>query len=124
MSARCPAISARRSRRMSSSLFPLNIGPQTTSSQPPRSGSRRIMWGTLVSGLDGLLERPTCEEAQADDAERAAVLHHRQVPEVVVEHDLRRFLDRRLGADRERVGGHPLADARLGGTRAGGDRAQ
>jgi hypothetical protein len=31
-----PAISARRRRRISSSLFPENIGPQITSSQPPR----------------------------------------------------------------------------------------
>src|SRR5437764_733770 len=30
ISARCPAISARRSRRISSSLLPLNIGPQTS----------------------------------------------------------------------------------------------
>ena len=36
ISARCPAISARRNRRISSSLFPENIGPQTTSSHPPR----------------------------------------------------------------------------------------
>ena len=39
---RCPAISARRSRRIISSLLPLNIGPQTTSSQPPRCGGTRI----------------------------------------------------------------------------------
>src|SRR5258708_39970524 len=91
--ARCPAISARRSRRMSSSLFPLNIGPQTTSSQPPRSGNNRITVRTLVSGVDGVFfERPAGEEPQADDPERASVLHHRQVAEVVVEHDLRRFL--------------------------------
>src|ERR1041384_1323133 len=31
---RCRAISARRSRRISSSLLPLNIGPQMTSIQP------------------------------------------------------------------------------------------
>ena len=37
------AISARRRRRISSSLFPLNIGPQTTSSQPPACGCVRIM---------------------------------------------------------------------------------
>ena len=35
MTTRWPAISARRSRRIISSLLPLNIGPQTTSSQPP-----------------------------------------------------------------------------------------
>src|SRR5438309_9512297 len=97
ISARWPAISARRSRRMSSSLLPLNIGPQTTSSQPPRSGSNLIMRGTLVRGLDGTLERPPSEQPQADDPEGASVLHHRQVPEVVVEHDLGGLLDRQVG---------------------------
>src|SRR6478736_3735628 len=38
ISARWPAISARRRRRINSSLLPLNIGPQTTSSQPPLVG--------------------------------------------------------------------------------------
>src|SRR5436305_12909638 len=108
MSARCPAISARRSRRMSSSLLPLNMGPQTTSSQPPRSGSNLITGGTLVRGLDGTLERPTGEQPQADDAKGAAVLHHRQVPEVVVEHALGGLLDRQVGPDRHGVRGHPL----------------
>src|ERR671935_2443489 len=99
ISARCPAISARRRRRISSSLLPLNIGPQTTSSQPPRSGGNLIMRGSLLSGLDGAVERPAGEEAEADDPERAAVLHHRQVAEVVVEHDPGRVLDRRPGLD-------------------------
>src|SRR5690242_8445457 len=90
ISARWPAISARRSRRISSSLLPLNIGPQTTSSQPPRSGRSRITGPTLAArsdGLPGLVERPAGEQAQADDAERASVLHDRQVAEVVREHD-------------------------------------
>src|SRR5713101_4516900 len=91
---RCPAISARRSRRMSSSLLPLNIGPQTTSSQPPRSGNRRITAGTLVRRLDGLVEGPAGEQPEADDAVGATVLRHREVAEVVVEHDVRRLLDR------------------------------
>src|SRR5438445_6023689 len=120
ISARCPAISARRRRRINSSLLPLNIGPQTTSSQPPRSGRRRIIDLTLTLRPDGLLrlvERPARKEAQADDSERAAVLDDRQVPEVAGEHDLRCFLDRRVGLDRHRIGGHPLADARLGGAR-------
>src|SRR5579871_3252557 len=43
INARWPAISARRSRRISSSLLPLNIGPQTTSSQPPACGCVLIM---------------------------------------------------------------------------------
>src|SRR5690349_16723778 len=110
ISARWPAISARRSRRMSSSLLPLNIGPQTTSSHPPRSGNNRITGGSLLSALDGL-EGPAGEEPQADDPERPPVLDHRQVAEVVVEHDLRRVLDRRLRLDRHRVERHPLADA-------------
>src|ERR671932_774603 len=95
ISARCPAISARRRRRMSSSLLPLNIGPQTTSSQPPRSGNNRITGTRLLTALDGL-ERPAGEQPQADDPQRPAVLDDRQVAEVVVEHDLRRVLDRRL----------------------------
>src|ERR1700675_1238564 len=97
ISARWPAISARRRRRISSSLLPLNIGPQTTSSQPPRSGSNRITSGTLASRPDGLfrlVEGPAGEQAHADDPEGAAVLHHRQVAEVAGEHDLRRVLDR------------------------------
>src|ERR1700693_701085 len=117
ISARWPAISARRSRRINSSLLPLNIGAPTTSSQPPRSGRRRIIGLTLTvrpDGLLGLVERPAREQAQADDSERAAVLDHRQVPEVAGEHDLRGVLDRRLGLDRHRIGRHPLAYASLG----------
>src|SRR5581483_8903133 len=52
ISARCPAISARRSLRISSSLLPLNIGPQTTSSQPPAWGCVRITRGSLVRPPD------------------------------------------------------------------------
>src|SRR3954468_17702143 len=117
ISARWPAISARRSRRMSSSLLPLNIGPQTTSSHPPRSGNNRITRWSLLSALDGL-ERPSGQDAQTHDPERTSVLHHRQMAEVVVEHDLRRILDRRLRLDRHRVDRHPLAHAGLGGARA------
>src|SRR3954465_15508495 len=95
ISARCPAISARRSRRMSSSLLPLNMGPQTTSSQPPRSGNKRITGGRLFAALDGL-EGPAREQPQADDPDRPPVLHHGQVAEVVVEHDSGRVLDRRV----------------------------
>src|SRR5439155_11315308 len=102
ISARCPAISARRSRRMSSSLLPLNIGPQTTSSQPPRSGNKRITDGRLLRPLDGL-ERPAGEQPQADDPEGAPDLDHGEVAEVVVEHDLGRVLDRRLGLDRHGI---------------------
>src|SRR6476469_3754363 len=100
ISARWPAISARRRRRISSSLLPLNIGPQTTSSQPPRSGRSRIMGLTLTVRPDGLLrlvEGPAGKQAEADDPQRAAVLDHGQMPEVAGEHDLRRVLDRRLG---------------------------
>src|SRR5438445_6928851 len=102
ISARCPAISARRSRRINSSLLPLNIGPQTTSSQPPRSGRRRIMGRTLTVRPDGLLrlvKGPARQQAEADDAKRATVLHDGQMPEVAGEHDLRRVRDRRLGLD-------------------------
>ena len=49
---RCPAISARRSLRIISSLLPLNIGPQTTSIQPPRCGGTRITAGTLEPRAD------------------------------------------------------------------------
>src|SRR5215469_15988002 len=79
ISARCPAISARRRRRMSSSLLPLNIGPHTTSSQPPRSGKSLITEGTLVTRSDGLarvLELVLREPAEADDPEQPPVLHH------------------------------------------------
>src|ERR1700756_2314013 len=89
ISARCPAISARRRRRMSSSLLPLNIGPQTTSSQPPAFGKSLITWPTLMGRSDGLLrmlEFVLREAAEADDAEQPAVLRHRQVAEVLLEH--------------------------------------
>src|SRR2546423_14723566 len=91
ISARWPAISARRRRRINSSLLPLNIGPQTTSSQPPRSGRRRIIDLTLTVRPDGLLrlvERPARKQAQADDSERAAVLDDRQGPEASGGHAL------------------------------------
>src|SRR6266496_3197728 len=52
----CPAISARRSRRMSSSLLPLNIGPQTTSSQPPRGGVFLITCRTITGRSDGMAQ--------------------------------------------------------------------
>src|SRR5690242_21939538 len=64
ISARCPAISARRSRRISSSLLPLNIGPQTTSSQPPEWGCVRIMRRdtTRPSRRTRAGDRPSLEE--------------------------------------------------------------
>src|SRR3954471_15009550 len=49
----CRAISARRRRRISSSLLPENIGPPTTSSQPPAIGCMRITPGSLGGGQDG-----------------------------------------------------------------------
>src|SRR5690349_22923543 len=89
ISARWPAISARRRRRISSSLLPLNIGPQTTSSQPPRFGKSLITAATLMGRSDGLLlllEFVLREAAEADDAEQAAVFRDRQVAEVALEH--------------------------------------
>src|SRR6266571_6754156 len=118
ISARCPAISARRRRRISSSLLPLNIGPHTTSSHPPRSGNKRITARTLAGRSDGLLravEGPAGKEPEADDPERAPLPHDGEVAEIVLEHDARRLLDRDAGIDRDRVRGHPLADARLRG---------
>src|SRR5256885_565091 len=94
--ARWPAISARRSRRISSSLLPLNIGPQTTSSQPPCCGNKRITGGTLAGRSDGLfraVEGPAGEEPEADDPERAPVFHDGQMAEVVLEHDARGLVD-------------------------------
>src|SRR5204863_1825563 len=114
--ARWPAISARRRRRMSSSLLPLNMGPQTTSSQPPCSGNNRITCETLTRRSDGLfraVEGPAGEEPEADDPERAPVFHDGEVAEVVLEHDVRGFVDRDVGFDRHRVRRHPLADAGL-----------
>src|SRR5213595_3583357 len=111
ISTRCPAISARRRRRMSSSLLPLNIGPQTTSSQPPRFGKSLITRPTLMGRSDGLLrvlELVLRESAEADDAQQAPVLHHREVAEVPLEHHLGGVLDRCLGLDRDDALGHPL----------------
>src|SRR3977135_1843192 len=116
MSARWPAISARRRRRISSSLLPLNIGPQMTSSHPPRSGNNRITARTLARRSDGLfraVEGPAGEEAEADDPERAPVLDDGEMAEIVLEHDVRRLVDGDIGRDRHRVRRHPLADPRL-----------
>src|SRR6188472_2815856 len=52
ISARRPAISARRRRRISSSLLPLNIGPHTTSSQPPARGCVLITREKLTARAD------------------------------------------------------------------------
>src|SRR6478672_13350178 len=73
ISARWPAISARRRRRISSSLLPQNIGPHTTSSQPPPRGCVLIMAGRLTGGQD--------EPAQArfvllEQTRQAPVLEH------------------------------------------------
>ena len=59
-------------------------------------GSSRITGGTLVSGLDGLLrvlELVLGKAPKADDAGQAAVLRHRQVTEVLLEHHLRSVAD-------------------------------
>src|ERR1700704_4752189 len=96
MSARWPAISARRRRRISSSLLPLNIGPQMTSSHPPRSGNNRITARTLAGRSDGLfraVEGPAGEEPEADDPERAAVLHDGGGAEVVLDSDVCGLVD-------------------------------
>src|SRR5207248_8164103 len=127
ISTRWPAISARRRRRISSSLLPLNIGPQTTSSQPPRFGKSLITAPTLLGRSDGLLrvlELVLGEAAEADDAEQPAVLRHRQVAEVALEHHLCRVLDGRLGLDRDHALGHPLPHPCLGGTGPLRDRAE
>src|SRR5213078_947720 len=127
ISTRCPAISARRSRRSNSSLLPLNIGPQTTSSQPPRFGKSLITRPTLMGRSDGLLpmlELVLGEAAEADDAQQAAVLRDRQMAEVALEHHLRGFLDGRLRLDRDHALGHPLPHARLGGAGPLRDRAE
>src|SRR5262252_5455822 len=103
---------------MSSSLLPLNIGPQTTSSQPPLLGKSLITRRSLESGSDGLLrslELPLREPAEADDAEQPAVLRDREVAEVALEHHLGRVLDGRLRVDRDHALGHPLPHPRLGG---------
>src|SRR5215831_8810526 len=127
ISTRCPAISARRRRRISSSLLPLNIGPQTTSSQPPLFGKSLITRPTLMGRSDGLLlvlELVLRQAAEADDAEQPAVLRHRQVAEVSLEHHLGRVLDRRVRLDRDHALGHPLPHPRLGGTCPLSDRAE
>src|SRR3984893_2968358 len=121
MSARWPAISARRKRRISSSLLSLNTWPQITPSQPPRSGNSRITGRTLSGRSDGLsraVEGPPGEEAEADDPERAAVFHDGEMAEIVLEHDVRGLVDGDIGCDRHRVRRHPLADSRLGGASA------
>src|SRR3954463_16784366 len=89
MSARWPAISARRRRRISSSLLPLNIGPQTTSSQPPPFGcvlitigeanGRPGRSGSAAACVRDHLERPAAHAdderlAVADGADRPGVL--------------------------------------------------
>src|SRR5262249_8763851 len=120
ISARCPAISARRRRRMSSSLLPLNIGPQTTSSQPPRSGTSLITDATLMGRSDGLLpvlDLVLREPREADDPEQAPVLRHGEVAEVALEHHRRRVVDGRLRLDGDHALGHPLPHARLCGAR-------
>src|SRR5579871_2009458 len=60
INARWPAISARRSRRTSSSLLPLNIGPQTTSSQPPACGCVLIMRRDTTGASRRTLRRAAC----------------------------------------------------------------
>src|SRR5205807_4710376 len=74
---RCPAISARRRRRMSSSLLPLNIGPHTTSSQPPALGKSLITEGSLRRRPDGLrrvLELVLRKTAEACDPHEPPLL--------------------------------------------------
>src|SRR3954468_10434138 len=92
ISTRCPAISARRRRRINSSLLPLNIGPQTTSSQPPWWGCVLITGGTLRGAPDvhvrlALLEAETLVEpvrglafpaGRQLDRDRACALCERQ----------------------------------------------
>src|ERR1700756_2072890 len=96
ISTRCPAISARRRRRSSSSLLPLNIGPQTTSSQPPLFGKSLITRPTLMGRSDGLLcvlEFVLRQPAKAHDAQQPAILRNRQMAEVALEHHRGRVLD-------------------------------
>ena len=47
------AISARRMRRSNSSLLPENMGPQMTSSEPPRAGRKGITARSLGPSPDG-----------------------------------------------------------------------
>src|SRR6476469_6143632 len=74
--ARWPAISARRRRRMSSSLLPLNIGPQTTSSQPPPFGCVLITIGE-ANGWAGR-DPPSGPAGVGDRLQRAAPDAERQ----------------------------------------------
>src|SRR3954468_13185815 len=131
MSARWPAISARRRRRISSSLLPLNMGPQTTSSQPPPFGCVLITigeangWGgrSRATGVDDGLQRATADaEGQRlvppDGANRAGALAGDapagalQAGDVPGDHSLR------VGARRER----PVAGAELRARAAAGRR--
>src|SRR6059058_209107 len=66
-------------------------------------------------GLLPVLEFVLGEAAETDDAEQPAVLRHREVAEIALEHHLRGFLDRSLGLDRDDALGHPLPHPRLGG---------
>src|SRR4051812_45854832 len=70
-----------------------------------------------------LFGAPAGDVADRDDPDGPAVLDDRDVAEAVVEHDLRGLVRRRLRAERERVGGHPLAHARLTRVHAAGDGA-
>src|SRR5947209_7097908 len=128
ISTRCPAISARRRRRMSSSLLPLNIGPHTTSNQPPAFGKLLITEGSLRRRPDGLLrllELVLGETPEARDAHEAALLvHDGEMAEVLLEHHLRGVLDLRVGLDGDDTLRHPLAHLRLGRSRALRDRAE
>src|SRR3954451_6942515 len=131
ISARWPAISARRRRRLSSSLLPLNMGPQTTSSQPPPFGCVLITigeangWGgrSRATGVDDGLQRSTADAegqrlvppdganrggALAGDAPAGAL----QTGDVPGDHCLR------VGARRER----PVAGAELRARVAAGGR--
>src|ERR1700740_3560645 len=118
ISTRCPAISARRRRRMSSSLLPLNIGPHTTSSQPPALGKSLITgqpYEADLTDLLRLLELVLGETPEARDSHQPAVLvHDGEVTEVLLEHHLRGVLDLRVGRDCDDALRHPLAHARLG----------
>ena len=84
MTTRWPAISARRRRRIISSLLPENIGPQITSSQPPCWGGMRITVpeGTTrigqtvfpLSGGEGACARTASEELDGRFAMKIAVI--------------------------------------------------
>ena len=96
-----------------------------------RPGALRLV-GVGVSGPGdappararlALFGAPAGDVADRDDPDRPAVLDDRDVAKAVVEHDLRGVLGRRVGAERERVGGHPLAHAGLARVHAAGDGA-